>query len=232
MKRYKVVTNDLRAPFQTDFQYEIGKQYICTNFDSDKSNDCSSGFYATNLDGIIYAFRNNNQFKVFECEVSGKKIEIDQFKMRYEKIKLIREIPIRELEELIKEQSKKMDYMYYEALFPKNPLLLPKKKLTNKHKKLLKEYGIKIEKDLDKVKFYCGKGCAYCNNTGYRGRMSIVESIWVTDNIKKIMESGDQSSEIEKELKDQDFISIEQDGIIKAIKGEISLQDVKSAISN
>lgn len=105
-------------------------------------------------------------------------------------------------------------------------------KISKIDKKILKEYGIKIEKDLDKIKFYCGKGCAYCNNTGYKGRMSIVESIWITDNIKRIMESGGQAYKIEKELKEQDFISIEQDGIIKAIKGEISLQDVKTAISN
>lgn len=105
-------------------------------------------------------------------------------------------------------------------------------KISKMDKKILKEYGIKIDKDISKIKFYCGKGCAYCNNTGYKGRISIAESIWITDKIKQIIEGGGQSSEIEKELKNQDFISIEQDGIMKAIRGDISLQDVKSAISN
>ena len=105
-------------------------------------------------------------------------------------------------------------------------------KISKIDKKTLKEYGIKIEKDIDKMKFYCGKGCAYCNNTGYKGRMSIVESIWITDEIKQIIERGAFASEIEKELVDQNFISIEQDGIMKAIRGDISLQDVKTVISN
>lgn len=105
-------------------------------------------------------------------------------------------------------------------------------KINKLDKKTLKEYGVKIDKDIDKIKFYCGKGCPYCNNTGYKGRVAISESIWITDEIKKIIENGGRSSEIETELSKQDFVSIEQDGIIKALKGEVSLQDVEIAIAN
>lgn len=105
-------------------------------------------------------------------------------------------------------------------------------KISKLNKKVLKEYEIKLNKDIDKTKFYCGKGCTYCNNAGYKGRIAISESIWVTDEIKKIIEQGCKSSSIKKELPNQDFVSIEQDGIIKALKGEVSLQDIEVAVSN
>jgi len=105
-------------------------------------------------------------------------------------------------------------------------------KISKLNKKVLKEYEIKLNKDIDRIKFYCGKGCTYCNNAGYKGRIAISESIWVTDEIKKIIEQGCKSSSIKKELPNQDFVSIEQDGIIKALKGEVSLQDIEVAVSN
>jgi hypothetical protein len=138
MKRYKVLNFDLKSPYQ-EFQFKIGKKYHCDNFDTNKNHDCSNEFYATKLDGLIYAF--NIKRKVFEVRVGGEKVEINQYKMRYENIEILREVPRIELKELIKPLDKKLKFKYSEAMFPINPLLLPRKKLMQKHKDLLREWA-------------------------------------------------------------------------------------------
>jgi hypothetical protein len=120
MIRYKVLNPDMCSPFQ-NFKYEIGNLYSCDNFDTDTNECCSNGFYATGIEGILYSNLSNSKI-VMECEVSGDSVEIDQFKMRYEKIKIIREVRRRELRNLIKDESDKLSYNLYQAIFPINPL--------------------------------------------------------------------------------------------------------------
>jgi len=109
------------------------------------------------------------------------------------------------------------------------------KKILDIKPEIIKKYGIEqeivnTEEGINNVKFYYGKGCAYCNNTGYKGRIATLEAIEVTENIKKLIERGNDINEIKKELINQDFVSLEQDGIIKALKGETTLVDVKLSI--
>ena len=61
MKAYKVLTKGLKSPFLLqDFQYEIGKSYVCDDFDPDIGYDflisCSQGFHATDIEGILYSY--------------------------------------------------------------------------------------------------------------------------------------------------------------------------------
>lgn len=81
MKLYKVLNKDLKSSFQY-FQFEIGKKYHCEDFDEDKTRDCSCGFYAVDVDGLPYAF--NITRDIYLVEVSGKKVEIDQFTLKKE----------------------------------------------------------------------------------------------------------------------------------------------------
>ena len=97
MKLYKVLNKDLTSPFQ-NFKFKVGKQYVCKDFDDDKNMDCSRGFYAVDIDGLPYSFNVNRV--VYECEVGGKSVEIDQFKRRYEKFKLVKEISHFEIKKL------------------------------------------------------------------------------------------------------------------------------------
>jgi hypothetical protein len=126
LKLYKVlkrVDGKLISPFQ-GYEYEPGKKYVCENFDPDPSEDCSHGLYATGIDGTIYSFCNLPGYEVWEVEVGGRSVEIDQFKRRYERIKLIREVSQDEVKELALAEEKKVGYKLAEALFPINPLLV------------------------------------------------------------------------------------------------------------
>ena len=79
MELYKVLNQDLKSPYQ-DFQFVIGKKYHCEDFD-ESEQECSRGFYATDIDGLPYAY--NIHRKVFECEVWGRSKEFDIYKRRF-----------------------------------------------------------------------------------------------------------------------------------------------------
>ena len=136
MKLLKVLNEDLKSPYQ-DFQFEIGKKYHCEDFD-ESEQDCSSGFYAIDIDGLPYAY--NIHKKVFECEVSGKSKEFDIYKRRYENMKLIREVTREELIKLAKPRDTILGYKLSEIINPINPLLIKRGKVTDKEIELLKQW--------------------------------------------------------------------------------------------
>jgi len=142
-KLYKVLRRDddgkLVSPFQ-DYEYEPGKEYICVDFDPDPEENCSRGYYATGIDGIIYSFRNLPGYEVWEVEVSGKRVEIDQFKRRYERIKLVRQVPLEEVRALAEAEEEKIGYKLSEALFPVNPFKIKAGPVTDEEIELLKKW--------------------------------------------------------------------------------------------
>ena len=82
-----------------------------------------------------------------------------------------------------------------------------------------------INKD-SKLIFFMGKGCSHCANTGYKGRTSIVEAIEITRKLKAIISEGFNREAADKELVLQNFISMEQDGIIKSLLGMTTIEEV------
>jgi hypothetical protein len=138
MKKLKVLNANLTSPFQ-NFKYEIGKEYVCDNFDTNKNDTCSNGFYATDIEGLPYSW--NIKSKAFEVEVGGKSVIIDQYKQRFEKQTIIREVGKDELIALAKAEEKRLGYLLSEVLFPINPLLLDAVQVTNKEIELLKQWA-------------------------------------------------------------------------------------------
>jgi hypothetical protein len=142
MKLYKVlrhIDGKLFSPFQS-YEYEPGREYICVDFDSNPGEGCSRGYYATGIDGIIYSFRNLPGYEVWEVEVSGKRVEIDQFKRRYERIKLVRQVPLEEVRALAEAEEENVGYKLSEALFPVNPLKIEAGPVTDEEIELLKKW--------------------------------------------------------------------------------------------
>ncbi len=103
--------------------------------------------------------------------------------------------------------------------------------ILDRAKKILEtikpESGYKI--DFNNLKFYKGKGCDICNNLGYKGRMGIYEIFAMTPEIEKVILSGQVS---EYEMQDialaQGMISMVQDGLLKALDGITSVEEVFS----
>lgn len=74
--------------------------------------------------------------------------------------------------------------------------------------------------------FYVGKGCSQCKNTGYFGRLSIVELLLFTVNARRLVENGFPIKEVEEEAKNQNMISLRQDAILKALDGVTSIEEI------
>ena len=82
---------------------------------------------------------------------------------------------------------------------------------------------------LQKPMFYEPVGCAECENIGYKGRVGIYEILEITPAIKKLIIDGASATIINDIAITDGMISLEQDGIIKALNGRTSLAEVYSA---
>ncbi|MDQ1343841.1 MAG: type pilus assembly protein PilB [Patescibacteria group bacterium] len=77
--------------------------------------------------------------------------------------------------------------------------------------------------------FYEAAGCEKCGNTGYSGRVGIYEIMEIGLEIKKLMIDGASGVQINEAAIDAGMISLEQDGIMKALNGLTSLDEVYAA---
>lgn len=69
-------------------------------------------------------------------------------------------------------------------------------------------------------------GCSRCNKTGYKGRVCISEVLDINDFIKDAI-LNKHGAVTEAEIKQhQQFINVNQDGLIKVMQGQTSLQEI------
>ena len=148
MKKYKVlrlVKGELISPYQSynygKLEDALGKKMVCEDFDDDENEDCSIRFYATDIDGLICSLNKHKDNRVFEVEMGGRSVVNSEYKQGFEEQTIIRMLYKSEVKKLIREQSKKMDWDYYHACYPVNPLKINKPFDKEKALKLLKEWA-------------------------------------------------------------------------------------------
>jgi type II secretory ATPase GspE/PulE/Tfp pilus assembly ATPase PilB-like protein len=98
---------------------------------------------------------------------------------------------------------------------------------------LVRTYGIDDFEKLgvkytDDFVLYRGKGCASCDNAGYRGRAGIHELLVATDAMKKLIQSKARVAEMVKVAKDEGMTTLVQDGILKMLDGLTDLKQVRA----
>jgi len=76
------------------------------------------------------------------------------------------------------------------------------------------------------LKFFEGKGCIRCEQTGYKGRVLITEILEMDEALKNVVVGNPTIDEIRRTAKRQKMMSIKQDGILKAIERKTSLSEV------
>mgnify|MGYP006279651743 CR=1 FL=1 len=92
--------------------------------------------------------------------------------------------------------------------------------------------GFPGKENLAGAAFYQGEGCAHCGGSGYKGRTAIIEIIDVTKPVKEKVMSKTEVLKIEDVKADQNFINMKQDGIIKAMEGKTTLEEVLRVIES
>src|SRR4051794_27320196 len=87
--------------------------------------------------------------------------------------------------------------------------------------------GIGLRPDIaKKANFMKGKGCSHCNKTGYRGRMGIYELMGMTSQIRDMTFKGEPTQNIRKMARKQGMRTLFEDGMIKALKGLTTVDEV------
>ncbi len=100
---------------------------------------------------------------------------------------------------------------------------------VKKHLVEIPEASGEAKVDTANLKFYGPKGCDICNNTGYKGRVGAYEILIKTVDLEKtIIEKGAISEYDMRELgKVQGMVTMTQDGLLKAVDGITSVEEVK-----
>ncbi|MEK7632382.1 MAG: ATPase, T2SS/T4P/T4SS family [Patescibacteria group bacterium] len=100
---------------------------------------------------------------------------------------------------------------------------------VKKHLDEIPEASGEAKVDTANLKFYGPKGCDKCNNTGYKGRVGAYEILIKTVDLEKtIIEKGTISEYDMRELgKVQGMVTMTQDGLLKAVDGITSIEEVK-----
>jgi len=84
--------------------------------------------------------------------------------------------------------------------------------------------AIKIPEQLT---FYHGVGCEKCGKIGYKGRLGLYETITMIPEIQKLIQREDVTDfDIEQAAIKNGTITMLQDGILKALSGETSIEEV------
>src|SRR5271155_654799 len=77
-----------------------------------------------------------------------------------------------------------------------------------------------------KANFMRGKGCNHCNKKGYRGRQGIYELMTMTPQVREMAFKGESTQNVRKMARKQGMRTLFEDGIIKAIRGVTTIEEV------
>ena len=76
------------------------------------------------------------------------------------------------------------------------------------------------------VKIHKGRGCANCNNTGYKGRTGLYEVMEIDDEIRELILVGASALELKKKAIEKGMITLRRSGLIKVSQGITTLEEV------
>lgn len=78
----------------------------------------------------------------------------------------------------------------------------------------------------EKAVFYSAKGCKYCNNTGFYGRVAILEAVLIDDNIREMIIKKKSRDEIVKyAVKEKGMVTLRDDAFLKVKQGVTTLDE-------
>jgi type IV pilus assembly protein PilB len=75
-------------------------------------------------------------------------------------------------------------------------------------------------------KFYYGRGCERCNNTGFRGRTGIFELVAINDELRDLISTGVSTDELRKSCKAHGMESLRESGLKALFNGVTTIEEV------
>ncbi len=72
--------------------------------------------------------------------------------------------------------------------------------------------------------------CDKCNGTGYQWRIALVETFEITDDIRKMIVEGKSSVDLYGKARENGFLTLKEDGIIKMLQGNTTLDELRRVL--
>ncbi|MFL6375158.1 MAG: type IV-A pilus assembly ATPase PilB [Pyrinomonadaceae bacterium] len=76
------------------------------------------------------------------------------------------------------------------------------------------------------IKLYKGKGCATCNNTGYKGRVGLYEVMEISDDLRELIIIGASAMELRRKAIEMGMITLRESGLCKIRQGITTIEEV------
>ncbi len=90
---------------------------------------------------------------------------------------------------------------------------------------LLMELQIPIQQ-ARKYKFYYGRGCQRCNNSGYKGRIGIYELMTIDDEIRDLISNNASVDEMRTQARSQGMTTLRESGLKLIFDGVTTIDEV------
>ena len=90
---------------------------------------------------------------------------------------------------------------------------------------ILAQFGTTLE-ELDGKKFYKGRGCDVCNNTGYKGRVGLFELMIMTDELREMVMQNSSADDMRKVAQANGMVTLRDAGIAFAHEGTTTADEV------
>src|SRR6059036_2562759 len=82
------------------------------------------------------------------------------------------------------------------------------------------------KEEIGSFKLFKGRGCANCNNTGYRGRVGLYEVMEISDEIRELILAGASSMELRRKSLEEGMMSLRGSGLKKLREGHTTMEEV------
>jgi type IV pilus assembly protein PilB len=76
------------------------------------------------------------------------------------------------------------------------------------------------------ARVFHGKGCPNCSNNGYKGRVGLYEVMEINDELRELILVGASAMELKKKALETGMITLRRSGLIKAMAGMTTLEEV------
>src|ERR1700736_787288 len=82
------------------------------------------------------------------------------------------------------------------------------------------------KRDIGDRKFFYGKGCDACNNTGYKGRKGIYELMKITDPLRELINERAPTVVLKQRAVELGVVRLRQDGLRSISAGDTTIEEV------
>ena len=93
-------------------------------------------------------------------------------------------------------------------------------------KEMLMELNLRPHELSKDQKFFYGRGCERCNNTGHRGRTGIFELVPINDELRDLISTGVSTDELRKHCRQQGMETLREAGLKALFSGITTIEEV------